>query len=56
MVCFILRQLSEQDKQCNDKDKKHFEDVLKSFENNELRKKEEKVRPKHLFHEKRLRK
>ena len=44
----------EQDKQCNDKDKKHFEDVLKSFENNELRKKEEKVRPKHLFHEKRL--
>jgi len=44
----------EEDKLCKDKVKQHFEDVLKSFEDKEKRQQEEKVRPKHLLHEKRL--
>jgi hypothetical protein len=44
----------EEDKLCKDEVKKHFEDVLKSFEHKEKRQQEEKVRPKHLFHEKKF--
>ena len=44
----------EEDKLCKDKVKQHFEGVLKSFEDKEKRQQEEKVRPKHLLHEKRF--
>ena len=44
----------EEDKLCKDKLKKLFEDVLKSFENKEQRDKEEKLRPKHFLHQRRI--